>query len=131
MTSMVIRQRGFSLLEMMLVLLIMGALVSIVVVNLVGQDERAKTRITTIRMEQIENALDQYKFEKGSYPTSEEGLFILVTSKYLTEIPLDGWNKPFLFYIPSANPAVAFDLISLGPDGEPNTADDIFNWTLE
>ena len=130
MTPMV-RQRGFSLLEMMLVLLIMGALVSIVVVNLVGQDERAKTKITTIRMEQIENALDQYKFEKGSYPTAEESLVVLVTGKYLTEIPLDGWNNEFLYYIPSANPEVPFDLISLGPDATPNTEDDIFNWTLQ
>ncbi len=131
MTSMVIRQRGFSLLEMMLVLLIMGALVSIVVVNLVGQDERAKIKITTIRMEQIENALDQYKFEKGSYPTAEEGLNILVSGKYLTEIPLDGWNNPFLYYVPSTNPQVPFDLISLGADATPGTEDDLFNWSLE
>lgn len=120
--------RAFSLLEMMLVLLIMATLATIVVVNLTGRSEKAKRDVTVIKMKQVEDGLKAFRFNEGRYPTLEEGLGVLVQGKYLDSIPKDGWNHPFAFYLYPDDPDHPYVIISYGPDGQPNTPDDINNW---
>ncbi len=120
-------RRGFSLLEMMLVLLIMSTLVGIVAINLRGQGERANQRTTYITMRQVEDALDQYYMDNKTYPSVEEGLPALVPA-YLKEVPTDGWKNEFEYYYPTGDPDRPFDIISIGPDKMSGTADDISVW---
>ncbi len=117
--------RGFSLLEMMLVLLIMSTLVTIVVVNINGAARRAKISMLKTTMGQLENQLKEYEFTKGAFPTSEEGLIILVEEGYLERVPKDPWERDFQYYSPAL--AHPYEIISLGPDPD-SDEDDMINW---
>lgn len=121
---------AFSLLEMMLVLLIMGALVSIVAINFVGQSQTAKVQTTTITMQSLESSLKSYNIATGSFPTTAQGLQALVPG-YMEKIKPDAWKVPFQYFSPTADPNVPFEIISAGPDKQWGTTDDISSRTLE
>lgn len=125
--------RGFSLLELMLVVVIMGILMSVVIVNLAGAGEKTKRAATIAKMRQLKSALAGYSAEFGSYPGTELGLQPLVTTKAIEQVPLDGFKKPYRYMFPgtSGNPDRPFDLVSSGPDGQFNTPDDIDLWVIE
>lgn len=123
-------RRAFSLLEMMLVLLIITTLVGIVVVNMTSRSQRANIQTTTISMKQIENALKEYHFNNGGFPTTNEGLAVLVPD-YLERLPRDAWKEDFEYISPTGDPARPYMIISMGPDREPGTEDDIINWDIE
>ena len=110
------RQRGFSLLELMVVLVIMGLLGALVGPKLFGQLDRAKVRTAEEQTRMLKSALDTMRLDIGRYPTSDEGLQLLVTQPtdpdiksrwhgpYLEEaVPLDPWNKPSM-YSPDGKP---------------------------
>lgn len=122
------RRLGFTLLEVMLVLLIIGALAAAVAVNFAGAGERAKVRTTKIALNTLKSSLIDYSTEKGSYPLTSEGLDVLVPSFVERKALNDAWQRRFQYYAPTDDPARPFDLFSLGPDGQPNTADDISVW---
>jgi general secretion pathway protein G len=115
---------------MMLVLLIMGALVSIVAINFVGQNKTAKIQTTTITMQQIESSLKSYNIATGAFPTTAEGLNVLVPN-YMEKIKPDAWKVPFQYFSPTTDPNAPFEIISAGPDKQFGTADDISSRTLE
>jgi len=121
-------RRGFSLLEMMLVLLIMSTLVGIVAINLRGQGERANKRTTYITMRQVEDALDQYYMDNKTYPRPDEGGLSLLVPAYLKEVPEDGWKNELEYYYPTGLENQPFEIISVGPDKVSGTADDMSNW---
>jgi len=118
---------GFTLLELLVVLVIIGLLASIVGPRLFGNV--AKSEMTTARaqMDVLGKALDQFRLDVGRYPTMQEGLGALTTSPsgasrwsgpYLKkDVPLDPWGKPYQYRIPSSRPGNDFDLFSLGKDG--------------
>ncbi len=117
-------RRAFSLLEMMLVLVIIGTLTTIVVVNLVGRQDRANRSTTLMSMRQIEDALKDYSFQNAAFPTSVEGLGILVPD-YLVRVPQDAWKNEFVYVSPTDDPNIPYDIICVGKDKEFGTADDI------
>ena len=125
---------GFSLLELMLVVVIMGILMSVVIYNLAGASDKARQGATEAKMKQIRSALDVYSADFGTYPPTEMGLQALVTTKAIKAVPLDDWKHPFRYMFPGsgANPdAQPFDLISMGKDGQWNTLDDVNIWAVE
>ncbi|KZY31503.1 type II secretion system protein GspG [Alcanivorax sp. HI0083] len=116
---------GFTLLEIMVVVAIIGLLAAVIVPNVIGQGETAKVDLTKANMGKIVQQLDLYKFNNGSYPTSEEGLNGLVERPnsarkwpdggYLPKVPLDAWNNDYVYISPGVEGP--FDLLSMGADG--------------
>ena len=131
-------KRGFTFLEIMFVVVIIGILAAIVGPNLVGKSEKARITTTRAQMNSIKTTLQQFEMGVGRFPTTEEGLEALVKcpsevsedmwdGPYLEEIPKDGWGNDFVYKYPGDN-AVYYDLYSYGPDGQEETEDDITNW---
>jgi len=119
---------GFSLLELMLVLAIIGVLTAIAAVSITGQGERAKRKATYASMEVIRHALDQYHLEKSAFPTD---LTILQSGGWLdkTRPLVDGWQHQFLYQTPGSN-GHEYDLFSMGSNGifESGGGDDLDVW---
>lgn len=127
------RAAGFSLLELMMVVIIMGILMSVVIVNLSGQATKAKIATTKTKLKTIKSALAGYSGEFGSFPTTDLGLQVLVANKQLDGVPLDGWKRQLRYYFPgtSGNPEQPFDLMSAGEDGVWGTPDDLNIWIID
>lgn len=124
-------RRGFSLLELMLVVAIIGILMGVLIVNLGGAGQKAQVGAAKAQLKQIKGMLETYFVSEGSYPTTEQGLIPLVTTKAI-ENTNDPWKRPYRYAAPSvSDPTKGFDLISVGPDGQPGTADDINVWTMD
>jgi general secretion pathway protein G len=121
-------KKGFTLLELMIVIIILGLIASLVLPNILGQGERAKEKLVCIQMKNLKNALDSFKLEEGSYPTTEEGLKALIQNpnpqKYKNypqkgflsskKLPHDPWGHPYIY----VNNGGEIDIISLGADGK-------------
>ena len=140
-------ESGFTLIELMVVILILGLLAGIVMPKLIGRTEEAKRTQAVVQMRNIESALQLYRLDNGSYPPTEQGLEALVKQPsvgqvsthwreggYLEKgkIPKDPWGNPYVYLSPGVhNPD--YDLKSLGADGaeggEGKDAD-IENWNL-
>lgn len=123
-----LQAKGFTLLEVMLVLLIIGALAAAVAINFGGAGERAKERTTKIGLNTLKSQLIEYSSDKGSYPTTAEGLSVLVPSYVEAKALKDAWQRDYQYFAPTGDPARPYDLFSMGPDGTPNTPDDISVW---
>ena len=123
------RQRGFTLLELLVVLAIIGLLVGLVAPAALHQLGSAKEKIAHQSIERLSSVLDMYKLDIGAYPTTEQGLQALISrpqglsrwdGPYLkgSKLPDDPWGRPFQYRIPSQRPGHEFDLYSLGPTGQ-------------
>jgi len=120
-------RRGFSLLEIMLVVAIIGILMGAVAWNLAGSAEKAKIGATKMTMQTIKGALTTYSVEQSTYPPT---LQPLVLQKVIEEKSIkDAWGRDY-FYSPQGLNNHAFELISLGTDGQAGTADDIDVWMI-
>jgi len=136
---------GFSLVEILVVLVIMGLLVSIVAPTVLNQADDARVKKAQADFKAIETALKIYRLDNYVYPSTEQGLDALVTASsldpqprnfknggYLSEIPVDPWGLPYLYLSPGENGEV--DIYTLGADGlaggEGQNAD-IGNWKSE
>lgn len=115
---------AFTLLELVLVMVILGLLATVAALNLTSQADKARVDTTRTSMTVIEQALKSYYFEKGAYPTTEQGLRALVDTKHLEKMPLDGWKREFQYFSPGPNGA-PYEIISLGKDAIAETEDDI------
>lgn len=120
------RERGFSLIELIIVLVILGLLAAVVGPKVYDKLARGKAEIAKIQIKEIEAALQLFSFEIGRYPNSNEGLEALVRNPgnleswkgpYLnkSELPNDPWGKPYVYRCPGQHGD--FDLFSYGPDG--------------
>ena len=134
--------RGFTLIEVMVVVVIIGLLAAIVAPNLIGNIDRAAVTRARGDIRSIETALNLYRLDNFKYPTTDEGLQALVTNPgeavapnwkaYLPNVPSDPWNNPYQYVYPGTQ--AEFDLFSYGADGQEGGEDinaDIGNWDLD
>jgi len=128
------QQRGFTLIEIMVVVVILGILASVVMPQIMDKPDTA--RLTKVKQDirAIESALDLYRLDKFNYPNTEEGIEAL-SPKYLGRRPQDPWGNDYLYLNPGEHSdSSAFDLFSYGADGKPDGEGmnaDIGNWALE
>jgi general secretion pathway protein G len=136
------KNKGFTLLEVMIVLAILGMIIGMVSSNLLGSSDSAKVQSTAIEIRNLESVLDMYKLKAGNYPTTEQGLEALVSSPeiepiprnypeegFLDRLPEDKWGNPYILVSPGETGK--YDLYSMGPDGQEGTEDDIGNWNAQ
>jgi general secretion pathway protein G len=118
---------GFTLLELLVVVVIIGLLAGFVAPRYFGQVGKSEVNVAKAQLDALEKALDQYRLDVGRYPDNELGLNALVqkptnepkwAGPYLRKgVPLDPWGKPYLYKIPGEKGE--FDLLSYGKDGQP------------
>lgn len=122
-------QRGFTLIEIMVVMVILGLLVAVVAPNIMGRSDQAKVTIAKTQLANIANALDMYRLDNSHYPSTQQGLEALVTRPtgtpeprnwsqdgYLSSVPEDPWGNAFQYVSPGSQGP--YDLYSLGSDGQ-------------
>lgn len=120
--------RGFSLMELMLVVLILGILMTVVTYNLASSGEKAKTQATKTSLGTIKGALTSYHLEFSAYPPT---LATLVQAKFVEDSGLvDGWKKPFIYDPRGTSDDRPYILGSMGKDGVAGNEDDIDVWTM-
>lgn len=121
------RQAGFTLLELLIVVIILGLLAALVGPRLFGTLDKAKKQVAKTQIELLSGALDQFRLDVGRYPTTDEGLDALVNppegmerwnGPYLEKgVPKDPWGHAYVYTSPGEHGE--YDMISLGLDGEP------------
>lgn len=138
---------GFTLIELMVVIVILGILVSFIAPKIMGRPDEAKQVKARVQMESLETAIKLYKLDSGIYPMTEQGLQALVEQPqtgtlpkkwrkggYLEKgrVPKDPWGNEFVYLSPGAHGD--YDIISYGADGVPGGEDfnkDINSWEIE
>ena len=135
------KQQGFSLIEIMVVMIIIGVILAGVSVKFFSRADEARVKQATSDFAAIEKALKMYRLDNYSYPTSEQGLEALVTkpsiepvprqwSGYLDGVPVDPWGNTYVYLSPGED-GRDFEVYSLGSDGRAGGeafAKDLYNW---
>jgi len=125
---------GFTLIELMIVVIIIAALAAMVAPNLIGRSDEAKAKIAQGDLTSLDTVLKLYRLDKGSYPSSEQGLDVLLSAPgpgrepYLEKPALDPWQHKYIYKYPGTHRPASYDLFSAGRDGKEGTEDDIKNW---
>jgi len=137
--------RGFTLIEVLVVGVIMGLLIGLIGPNVLGQVDKAKVTTARADMSTLSSALDMYKLDNNRYPTTDQGLEALISKPssspvpnnwnsqgYLkgTEIPMDPWDGEYLYFSPGDD-GRPYEIISLGADNSEGGSDfdaDLSNW---
>ena len=138
-------KRGFTLIEIMVVVVILGVLAAIIVPRFLGRPDEAKVTKAKVDIKSLEEAIGLYKLDNGSYPSTDQGLKALVSKPeigkiptkypdggYLRKVPVDPWGNAFLYLSPGRE-GRDFDLVSYGADGQPGGEKfdaDINNWDI-
>lgn len=139
------RQRGFTLIEIMVVVVILGILAAVVVPNIMGNPDKARAARAKQDVRVIENALKMYRLDNYYYPSTEQGLEALVRKPsgdppaknwregYLDRLPKDPWGNPYHYLSPGTHGEI--DVFTLGADNRPGgegvSNADIGNWNLD
>ncbi len=124
------REAGLTLIEMIVVLAIIALVAALIVPNVIGRPDEARSTVAAADIRSVSAALKMYRLDNSSYPTTQQGLAALVTKPtgapvprnwaqggYLAEVPTDPWGRPYVYRSPGENGE--FDLMSLGRDGQP------------
>ena len=138
-------QKGFTLIEIMVVVVIIGVLAALIVPSVLGRADEARVTAAKTDLQAIANALDLYKLDNYDYPSTDQGLDALVSRPsgqpealnwnpdgYLKKLPNDPWKRDYIYISPGTHGA--FDLYSLGADGREGGegyAADILSWEDE
>ena len=134
-----IKAAGFTLLELLVVMVIIGLLAGYVGPKYFAQVSKSQIKAARAQIDALEKSLDQYRLDTGHYPVAEQGLAALITrpahepkwdGPYLAKrVPVDPWGNAYVYRVPGEHGD--FDLMSLGKDGQPGGSDeaaDIVNW---
>jgi len=137
------QQGGFSLVELMVVVFIMGLLATLIIVNVAPVGDRSRVTKAQADISNLENALEQYSLDLYTYPSTDQGLAALSSPPagidvtlyrpggYIRRVQNDPWGNPYQYAFPGTRSGGRFDVYSLGGDGQPggegNNAD-IGNW---
>ncbi|BCA52906.1 General secretion pathway protein G [Nitrospira sp. KM1] len=140
-------ERGFTFIEIMVVVAILAILAALVVPRIMGRTDDAKRTAAKVQIRNIEGALQLYKLDNGVYPTTEQGLKALVEKPsvgvvpkkwklggYIQKLPEDPWGNPYKYLSPSPTLKGDYEITSLGTDGEAGGEGvnaDITNWNLD
>lgn len=135
-----LRQGGFTLLEVMVIIIILGLLASLTIPSLMSNKDRADRQKALSDIAALENALEMYKLDNGYYPTEEQGIEALAVKPvehpipriyphngYIRRLPKDPWNNSYQMINPGQYEEI--DIFSAGPDRVIDTEDDISNWS--
>lgn len=135
------KQRGFTFIEIMVVVIILGVLAAMVLPKFMGRTEESRVNAARTQIDIFSTALDAYELDSGRYPSTEQGLLALsakpstppVPSQwkgpYLQKAPpKDPWGNDYRYASPGQHNPRSYDLSSLGPDGREGGGDDITNW---
>ncbi len=141
MNSQLRNQGGFTLIEIMVVVVILGILAAAVVPKIMSRPEQARIEKAKHDITALESALNIYKLDNYQYPSTDQGLEALVSKPsgspqprnykkggYIKKLNKDPWGQDYLYLFPGTH--TDLDLYSLGPDGQPSD-DDIGNWNIE
>ncbi|MFC1814935.1 type II secretion system major pseudopilin GspG [Thermodesulfobacteriota bacterium] len=142
-----LNNRGFTLIELMVVIVILGILAGLIVPRIMSRPDEARQLKAKIQIESLETALKLFKLDNGAYPTTEQGLQALIEQPeagtlsqkwrkggYLEKgkLPKDPWGNDFIYLSPGAYGE--YDIVSYGADGAPGGEDknkDINSWEIE
>jgi len=135
---------GFTLIELLVVIIVLGLLAGLVAPQILGRVSEARTKTAQTQIELIGVALDNYRLDNGSYPTTEQGLEALVAKPARSPVPLnwrgpylrkalprDPWDRAYIYRSPGEHSPSAYDLSTLGRDGGPGGEDedtDLVSW---
>jgi general secretion pathway protein G len=135
------KQGGFTLLELLVVLLIIGMLAAFVGPKYFSQIGKSQTQVAKAQIEAFDKALDQYRLDVGRYPTTAQGLIALFAQPadeplwrgpYLKKVvPVDPWGNPYIYNAPGTDPKREFEIVSWGKDGKAGGAGDdadVMSW---
>ncbi len=132
------KRSGFTLVEMLLVLVILATLAAIVVPKFAGRTEQARVTAAETQIATLKTAINMFEVDNGYYPKGSDGLKDLVEEPsnaqdwkgpYIEDIPKDPWGNDYVYENPGKHNKSGFDLMSMGPDGRVGGDDDITNWT--
>ena len=132
-------QQGFTLIELMVVVVILSILAALVIPRVMERPEQARISTAQNNLRAVISALHLYKLDNHDYPTTDQGLAALVQrpereplppnwNQYLNKLPVDPWGNRFYYLQPGKRGAV--DVFSSGPNGRPGDEDDIGSWDL-
>lgn len=137
-------EAGFTLTEIMVVVFIIGLLSTVVLVNVLGARSNAQTKTAQANIAALSQSLERYSLQLYTYPTEQQGLEALVESPddladdslyprggFIQKLPADPWGRPYQYVFPAERSRAAYDVFSLGADGQPGGEDenaDIGNW---
>jgi general secretion pathway protein G len=139
--------RGFTLIEIMVVIVILGILAGLIIPRIMGRPEEARRMKAVVQIEGLETALRLYKLDNGTYPSTEQGLQALVELPTVGELPMawreggylekgklpkDPWGNEYVYLSPGLHGD--YDFMSYGPDGEPGGEGknkDVNSWELD
>ncbi|MBF0421529.1 MAG: type II secretion system major pseudopilin GspG [Magnetococcales bacterium] len=137
-------QAGFTLIEIMVVIVILGILATLIIPRIMDRPDEARRTKAALDIQAIGQALDLYRLDNSSYPTTEQGLDALVKKPvaepvpkqwrqngYLAKVPKDPWDRPYVYMAPGVHGE--YDLVSTGSDGElggSGSGVDIESWNL-
>ena len=135
--SAVVQKRGFTLLELLVVIVIIGLLAAFVAPKYFGQIGKSKIQTTKAQIDAFDKAIDQFRIDTGHFPMTEQGLNILFSAPGNTEplwhgpylkkgVPADPWGNAYHYTAPGKTPGVDYEIVSYGEDGKDGN-DDISN----
>ena len=137
----IMRKTGFTLIELMIVIVILGLLATTIMPRILNRPEQARRTKAAVEIHNLSSALALFKADTGRFPTTSEGLEVLVkdpgikgynTDGYLDKVPADPWGNKYIYISPGVH-SKDYDLESFGKDGEDGGTDnnaDVENWNL-